>query len=132
MNTIHLVATVAAAALVLAGVPALAQEGNGNPFPNAAPGTTVTAGTQLASVGSEAYPDVAGRPGSDLTVVADGLLPGVGSEAPVQTAGSLPTGFEVGTPSYAYAQSVNRHFATQAERNRVAYAARVAAEPLMN
>lgn len=124
MNTTHLVATVAAAALALAAVPALGQEGNGNPFPSAVPGTTVTAGTQVTALGAEAYPDVAGRPGSDLTVVADGLLPGMGSEASVQTANSLPTDFEVGTPAYAYAQSVNRHFAAQAERSRVAYAAR--------
>lgn len=132
MNTTRLAAAFVAASLTLAAVPALAQEGNGNPFPNVDPGTTVTIQTQVADVGSQAYPEVTGRPGSDLTVIADGLLPGIGSEAPVQTANSLPTGFEMGTPAYAYAQSVNRHFAAQAEQSRVAYAARAASRPSQN
>lgn len=124
------VTALAAATFALAPL-AHAGEGNSDPFPFAVPGTTTTQ-AQVADAGSEAFPDVAGRPGSALAVVADGLLPGVGSEAPVQTAGSLPTGFEVGTPAYAYAESVNRHFAAQAERNRVAYAARAQDRPSQN
>lgn len=122
--------TALAATFALAPL-AHAAEGNGDPFPFAASGTT-TAQAQIADAGSEAFPNVAGRPGSALAVVADGLLPSVGSEAPVQTAGSLPSGFEVGTPSHAYAQSVNRHLVAQAERNRVTYAARTQGSPLQN
>ena len=128
---ITIMTALAAATFALAPL-AHASEGNGDPFPFAAPGTMTTAQAQVADTGSEAFPNVAGRPGSALAVVADGLLPGVGSEAPVQTAGSLPTGFEVGTPSHAYAQSVNRHFAAQAERTRVTYAARAQGGPLQN
>ena len=63
MNTFHVIAAIAAA-LALAATPTLAQEGQGNPFPNAAWGTTTVVQTQLADQGSEAYPNLAGRPGS--------------------------------------------------------------------
>lgn len=133
----------AAAMLALsAAAPAFAGEGQGSPFPFSAPGVTETTGSQFASagseaypnrdVGSEAYPSVAGLPGSDLSVVADGQLSGNGNEASVQTANSLPSGFEVGTAAYAYAQSVNRYFAGQTQRSSNAYAARAAAGPSQN
>ena len=124
--------TLLAAALLALAAPAFAGEGNGDPFPFAAPGVTVAAGTQVADVGSEALPSFAGKPGSHLNVLADGSLPGTGSEALVQTANSLPRGFEVGTAASAYAQSVNRYFAAKADQNRVAVAARAASEPSRN
>ena len=137
MNTIRFTAAVAAITLALAAAPASAQEGNGNPFPFSVPNVSATTDAQFASaggetypnadVGSEAYVNAAGLPGSDLSVVADALLPGIGSEAPVQTANSLPRNFEVGTLAYARAESVRQHFAAQAERNRLAYAARAEA-----
>lgn len=85
---------------------------------------------QPADVGSEAYPAYAGQPGSNLTVVKDGLQPVTGSETTVQVANSLPPGFEVGTVAFAQARSLDRHFAAQAERSRITFAAgEVAAQP---
>lgn len=118
MNTIHLIA----AAFLLTASPAFAQEGNSNPFAFAASSVTVAAQTVIAAVSSEAYPDTAGRPGSNLAQLADELLLGTASEAVVQTANSLPRGAEVGMTSHAYGQSVSRHFAAQAQRGTPVYA----------
>ena len=41
----------------------------------------------------------------------------------MQTANSLPPGFMIGTPGYAYAQSVQRYFAARAVREMQARAA---------
>jgi len=100
MKTI-LLAAIAATALAL---PAFAAEGNGEPFPNYAYVMTTTAPSlsQRADVGSNAYPDVAGRPGSALNVFAGGVVPDTGNEQPIQTANSLPRGFEEGMPAYAH------------------------------
>ena len=99
MKTI-LLAAVAVTALAL---PAFAAEGNGEPFPNyfSIP-TTTTVVSQRADTGSQAYPNVAGRPGSALNVAAGDIVPETGSEQPVQTANSLPRGFEQGMPAYAH------------------------------
>lgn len=100
MRTI-LLAAVAVTALAL---PAFAAEGNGEPFPNYADAMTITtvAPLQRADVGSAAYPNVVGRPGSALNVLAGGVVPDTGSEQPVQTVNSLPRGFEQGMPAYAH------------------------------
>lgn len=90
----------ALAALTLAA-PSFAQEGNGEPFPYRTPGTTAYVGQQVADVGSAAYPDVTGRPGTQLTVASADLAPQTGSEAVVQTASSLPVGAEQGAVAYA-------------------------------
>lgn len=111
MNAFH-VLTAIAALLAVAALPARAQEGQGNPFPNAAQGTTTTQ-VQFADLSSEAYPDIVGRPGYVLSVATDWTLAGLGNEVPVQTANSLPPGFDVGTAAYAYEQSVNQHLAAQ-------------------
>ena len=93
--------------------PALAGEGNGEPFDNNQavlstrtnnPPTRSYAGPD---VGSNQYPHVAGRPGTNLTALDDDVLPTNGSQGPVQTANSLPRGFEEGTVAYAQAQSVH-------------------------
>ena len=95
----YLLAALAATALAL---PAFAAEGNGEPFPNySAYGSTTVVTRQRADVGSNAYPDVAGRPGSALSVIAGGVVPDTGTEQPIQTANSLPRGFEAGMPAYA-------------------------------
>ncbi len=99
MKTIML-AAVAVAALAL---PAVAAEGNGEPFPNYLSGSTSTVTpSQRADVGSEAFPDVAGRPGLSISVASVGIVPETGTEQPIQTANSLPHGFEQGMPAYAH------------------------------
>ena len=97
MKTI-LLATLAATALAL---PALAGEGRGEPFPLYDTGTTTAARSLHTDAGSNAYPSVVGRPGSGLNLYAAGVVPSTGSEQPVQTANSLPRGFERGLPVYA-------------------------------
>ncbi len=92
----------AAVALTALALPAFAAEGNGEPFPNYVTiQTTVPALQQRADVGSAAYPSIAGRPGSDLNVAAGDVVPDTGSEQPIQTANSLPRGFEQGMLAYA-------------------------------
>ena len=94
--------------------PAFAGEGNGEPFDNnAAVLPTRTANLFPArsyagpDVGSNSYPHVAGRPGANLTALDNEVLPANGSQGPVQTANSLPRGFEEGTVAYAQARSVH-------------------------
>lgn len=91
----------ALAALTIAAAPSFAGEGNGEPFAYRTPGVTAQAAQRVADVGSAAYPDVAGRPGTHLTVAASDLVPQTGSEAPVQTANSLPAGADQGATAYA-------------------------------
>jgi hypothetical protein len=99
MKTTLLTAT---ALLGLALAPALAGEGNGNPFPgNFGALTTTRTLPQVADTGSQAYPDLTGRPGSDLPSLMAEVLPANGSEGAVQTANSLPRGAEEGTVAYA-------------------------------
>ena len=130
MNTLHLAGAIAVL-LALAAVPARAQEGQGNPFPNPVPGTTTVVQAQAADLSSEAYPSVAGRAGSDIAVVAD-AGESLASEAPVQTANSMPPGFEEGTVAFAYEQSVRKHFAAQADQSREAYATAALGAPPRN
>lgn len=101
-----LFAALASAALTL---PALAGEGNGEPFPYRANGVTTTVTQQRVSylgsdVGSNSYPDVTGRPGTVTNLVAGGVVPETGSEQVAQTDNSLPQGFEIGMPAYAQLQ----------------------------
>lgn len=100
----------AIAALLLAAVPAFAGEGNGEPFPYAAPAAAgaVTATLQPRDVGAAAYPDIAGLPGADLPRLAGAVLPTTGSAGAVQTANSLPAGFAEGTAVYVQAQQIER------------------------
>ncbi len=115
----------AVALLGLGLAPAFAGEGNGNPFPN-----QVDIGTRLArpalglDTGSAQYPDVTGRPGSNLSRLAGDVLPTNGSEGPVQTANSLPRGFEEGTVQYAQAKSMNDWMVAHNQVEQSIYAGR--------
>ena len=117
-------AAIVATSLGLA--PAMAAEGNSEPFPlNAGSFTTqphLTA-PRVADTGSEAYPNVVGRPGSDLSQLAGNVLPSNGSEGIVQTANSLPAHFEEGTVAYAQANRIHNWMLAHAVRSASTYAA---------
>ena len=88
----------AAAFLTVSALPALAEsEGGGDSFGLQTPGITTVIGAEPADTGSAAYPDVAGRPGSHLAVSNGGLVSESGSEAPKQSANSLPVGYDADT-----------------------------------
>ena len=63
--------------------------------------------------GSAAYPDLSDRPSWVVTAGGPGGVPMTGSQAGVETANSLPRGFQDGTVAYAQARSVQRYFAAQ-------------------
>jgi hypothetical protein len=102
--------------------PALAAEGNGEPFPSHAGALAALSVPRVADTGSAAYPDPAGRPGSDLPRLAGDVLPATGSEGLVQTANSLPRHFEEGTVAYAQASRVHSWMLAHAGRPALAYA----------
>ncbi len=110
----------------LALAPALAAEGNGDPFPGNYGTITTTTRVlpQVADTGSAAYPNFVGRPGSDLPNLVGEVLPTNGSEGAVQTANSLPRGAEEGTVAYAQARSVNTWMMAHSGRHAPALAAR--------
>jgi len=115
----------AVAVMSLGLAPAMAGEGNGEPFPNNAGTVTSHAALtapQLADTGSAAYPNVAGQPGSDLPQLAGAVLPTNGSEGAVQTANSLPAHFEDGTVAYAQANQVRNWMLAHAVRHTPVYA----------
>lgn len=91
---------IAAALLTLGALPALAGEGTGDIFALRTPGVSTAVVAEAPDTGSAQYPNVAGRPGSFLGVFASNLVPETGSEAPVQTANSLPRGAEQGNLAY--------------------------------
>ena len=121
-----LVAAIIASSLGL--TPAMAGEGNGEPFPNnvgtLSKGTT-TAMLHYVDTGSAAYPNSAGRPGSALPSLAGDVLPASGSEGVVQTANSLPAHFEEGTVAYAQADKVRTWMLAHTQRNTPVYAAAI-------
>lgn len=99
----------------LAGLaPAFAGEANYEPFDNnrMVLSTTSTPSRVIANapadVGSAQYPDVTGRPGTQLTQIDNDVLPSNGSEGVVASANSAPRGFDDGTVAYAQAQSIQR------------------------
>ena len=116
MNTkLIIIATVAALSL---STTAFAEgEGNGDPFPfRAQPQTAYVAlptSAATADVGSQQYP--AANPALSFASNGAPILPENGSNGPVQTANSLPVGFEEGTVPYMQAQSINRWYAQQAD-----------------
>jgi hypothetical protein len=115
----------AVALLGLALAPAMAGEGQGNPFPSNFGTLTITRSLpQVADTGSQAYPDLTGRPGSDLPSLMAEVLPANGSEGAVQTANSLPRGAEEGMVAYAQARSVNAWMLAHSGRSAPALAAR--------
>ncbi len=81
-----------------------AAEGNGDPFADRTP-HSVIANQVVRDTGSESTPTY----GPGATVLTQGdVLPTNGSNAIVQSANSLPSGFENGTVAYAEARSVQR------------------------
>ena len=107
-----------AAAILGLGVaaPAFAGEGQGDPFAySTTAGTRLIRQAQAPDVGSAQYPNIVGRPGSNLPRLAGAILPTDGNEGVVQTANSLPRGAEEGTVTYAQAQSVNRWMMAHAQ-----------------
>ena len=103
----------AAAALSLATATAHAARGDSDPFPFRAPGITVVTPQATADTGSQAYPDLTGRPSWVMTAGGPDAVPMTGSQAGVETANSLPRGFREDTVAYAQALSVQRYFAAQ-------------------
>src|SRR5438309_8037130 len=78
----------------------------GNPFPMRTTMTEVVAAPPASDTGSQGYQSSAAR--YAVAPVDGRLLPTNGSQGIVQTANSLPPGFEQGTPAYAQAQSMRR------------------------
>jgi hypothetical protein len=105
-------------AFSLATGPAFAEsEGNGAPYVFRADNQSTSGRAFVADTGSAAYPSLSGNTTQPSSLAQ--LQPAFGSEAPVQTANSLPLNSGVGTVAYAQAQSLNRHFAAQTQRARV-------------
>lgn len=102
----------AAALLTLGALPALAQEGGRDPFLIQTPGVTTVIGYEAPDTGSAQFPDVAGRPGSALSVFTGTLAPDTDTEAPVQTANSLPGR----APAYVQPGTATVLTATSAQR----------------
>ncbi len=101
------VMALAIAGFLTAGITSAYAEGDRNYF-DVPPNGSVVANTDVAGVtGSDAYPIV--RNDQAVGVVAGGTLPTNGSDGIVQTANSLPRGFQDGTgngaTAYASAQS---------------------------
>ena len=107
--------TTAVAVLGLFAGPVLAEsEGNGDPFPFQA-GVQATAGSPFATeTGSTAYPQATGNTTQPSALAR--LEPASGSEAIVQTAGSLPRGFDNGSVASTQARIVNRYLASHPPR----------------
>jgi len=117
------VAAIVATSLGLA--PAMAGEGNRDPFPSNTGNLTASvaiAPPLFADTGSQAYPTQPGRPGSDLPSLAGDVLPTNGSQGIVQTANSLPAHFEEGTVAYAQANHIRAWMLAHARSNAPAYA----------
>ncbi len=107
---------VASALSIIAGT-AFAGEGNGSPFPFQ--GTAQIVANSVANdTGSQATPSFSGP---SVIVTAGGTLPTNGSQSAVQTANSLPRGFEGGTVAYAQAESVSRYLVAQAAHTQTAH-----------
>ena len=106
----------AALALSLSAGGAIAGEGNGNPFPFGADARITTGPVFMADTGSAEYPRPTGSTAQPSSLMQ--LEPALGSEAPIQTAVSLPRGAGKGTVAYAQMQSLNRYLVTRSERVR--------------
>ena len=95
---------------------AFAGEGNGDPFPYQANAYVTTGPALMADTGSAAYPQPTGNRVQPSSLAQ--LEPAPGSEAPIQTALSLPRGAGMGTTAYAQPRSVPRNLAARSERGR--------------
>ena len=113
MTRTFFVATALALSVSAGG--AFAGEGNVDPFPFQASARTTTGSAYMADTGSSAYPQPNGS--SQSSSLAQ-LEPAFGSEAPVQTAHSLPRGAGKGTVAYVQMQNLNRSLTARSERGR--------------
>ena len=95
---------------------AFAGEGNGDPFPFQTDARITTGPVFVADTGSAAYPQPTGNTVQPSSLMQ--LEPALGSEAPIQTAVSLPRGAGTGTVAYAQMQSLTRYLAARSERAR--------------
>ena len=103
-----------AVVVALAGGPAVAQEGGGDPFPHAATPQYSRGAAYVAETGYEAFPQLTGTRVFASTL--DTLEPVAGAEQVVQTAASLPTRWNEGTVVTMQAQSVDRYLASRRVR----------------
>jgi hypothetical protein len=110
MNTkIIIAATVAALSLATT---AFAGEG-GRPEPFTGTLGQANSSSFVADTGSQQYPTP--NPAFSFQPLGEPTLPENGQNGPVQTADSLPRGFENGTVAFTQAQSVERWYAQQAD-----------------
>ncbi len=117
--TIKLVAAIAALSLFTLAAQAEG-EGNGAPFPFHAPGSAFAAdGSGPLDTGAAAYPDLTGGRAQVIAAGDIAVVPMTGSEAPVQTANSLPLEFEDVATAYAQALSEGRWQADRSGRATV-------------
>ena len=79
----------------------------GNPFPMRTSMADVLSTPPAIDVGSQSYQN--SGPGHTVAPVEGQVLPINGGNGIVQTANSLPPGFEQGTPNFDQAQSVHRY-----------------------
>jgi hypothetical protein len=87
----------------------------GNPFPFTAPSTSVLAAPPGTDTGSEAYQS--SPPGRAVPAMEGQVLPPNGSNGIVQTANSLPPGFQRGMVTYTQDKSVDRYLQAQAAQH---------------
>lgn len=113
MSTKHVVAVAAIAFSLVAGRAFAEGEGNGEPFAMRADAATSTGHAYVAETNSGAYPDLTGNRIQPSSLAL--LEPASGSEAPVQTANSMPRGFAIGTVAAAQASRMNRRFAAKSK-----------------
>ncbi len=111
MTTKSVFAVSVLAVIVSAGQVFAESEGNGDPFPVRAVAQVTGGNPFVSETWTEAHPRATGN-----TVQASSLAvlePATGSEAPVHTAQSLPSGFGRGTVAYAQAASLSRFLASR-------------------
>jgi hypothetical protein len=118
---------IAASVLTLSAGAAFAGEGNGEPFPLSGGQAVADVPTNVIQMTGQtpmmtkmppnAVPygrtamATAIRQYTNVPVTTGDVLPTTGSQAPLQTANSLPPNFEDGTVPYEQAQSVDRYVA---------------------
>ena len=90
MSTKHLVFVAALASSLIAGHAFAESEGNGEPFAFHADAWPSAGRAFVSETGSAAYPAPTGNRSQPSSLAL--LEPGLGSEAPVQTANSVPPG----------------------------------------
>ncbi len=111
MNTKIIIAVTVAALSLATTAFAESEGGTAQVFP--VPTGTFSASVPLRDTGSQQYQ--AYGAGQTRAVFDNTVLPSLGQNGAVQTANSLPKGFEDGTPQFMEAQSINRWFAQQAD-----------------